>query len=459
MTEKFASLHFLDAPNVKEVPGTRSKKLLDLQKEYEGNARSYPRSIPIAFEAGKGATIKDVDGNVFIDFFGGAGTLNVGHSNPIVLEASIEQQKNIIHTLDFPTEIKMEFMSRLKNVLPGDLKESAKLLFGGPTGSDAVESAIKLSRFYTKTRTILSFQGAYHGMSLGALSVTSNRELKDSQPGSDVHFFPYPYCYRCPFGLERGSCGMACAKFLEESLINPHSGVNKPSAVIIEPIQGEGGTIVPPSGYLKEVRRITEEQGVILICDEIQTGFGRTGKMFASEHDDISPDMVTLSKALGGIGYPISCIAYDKKFDTWEQGFHIGTFRGHQSAMAAGNEAIKFMDTFDVLTHVTELGEYALIVLSDFSRDIEVIGDVRGKGLMMGIEFVKDRHTKTPNREIANEIRKECIAKGLIVEVGGHYSNVIRFLPPLTITKELLTKGLDIFMQICKEIQGEYSYQ
>jgi diaminobutyrate-2-oxoglutarate transaminase len=443
----FDELHFQPAPALSgEVPGPLSREMLAEQDELESNARSYPRSVPVAIEAGRGATMRDVDGNTFIDFFGGAGVLNVGHNHPAVMTAAAEQQERLVHALDFPTRPKLALMRKLKTLLPGRLRESAKFHFGGPTGSDAIESALKLTRTHTSRDAVIAFQGSYHGMTAGALSVTSDVGF-GGPTSSAVHFMPYPYCYRCPLGLKPDSCEMACAKLLDTSLEDPHSGIPKPAAVLIEPIQGEGGTIVPPDGYLSQVRRITRKHDVPLICDEIQTGFGRTGTLFACEHDDVTPDVMTLSKALGGIGYPISAIAYDAELDSWKQGAHIGTFRGHQVAMAAGLAAIEFMQEVDLPAHAATLGELTLGLLRDEQDALPSVGDVRGRGLMIGIELVKDRDTKEPWPEMAGQIRTECFRKGVIIEVGGHFGNVARFLPPLVITRKLLLTGVEIFVE------------
>ncbi len=443
----FEELHFEPAPALDgEVPGPRSREMLAEQDELESSARSYPRSVPVAIEEGRGATMKDADGNTFIDFFGGAGVLNVGHGHPAVLAAASEQEKKLVHALDFPTKPKLRLMGKLKTLLPGRLRESARFHFGGPTGSDAIESALKLTREHTGRDAVIAFQGSYHGMTTGALSVTSDVGF-GGPTSSPVHFMPYPYCYRCPLGLKPDSCEMACAKLLDTSLEDPHSGIPKPAAVLIEPIQGEGGTVVPPEGYLAEVRRITHKHEVPLICDEIQTGFARTGKMFACEHDGVQPDVMTLSKALGGIGYPLSCIAYDSELDSWGQGAHIGTFRGHQVAMAAGLAAIEFMLEVDLAAHAATLGELTLELLRDAQSTLSSVGDVRGRGLMVGIELVKDRDTKEPWPQMAAQVRTECFRKGVIIEVGGHYGNVARFLPPLTITRALLLTGVEIFVE------------
>jgi diaminobutyrate-2-oxoglutarate transaminase len=451
--EPFKELHFTPAPLVSgHVPGPRSQQMLAEQAAIESNARSYPRSVPVAFQEGRGATVKDVDGNTYLDFFGGAGTLNVGHGNPEAARAASEQERKLVHALDFPTTARLRLMHALKRVMPGTLGRTAKMHFGGPTGSDAVEAALKLTRGHTKRRTVVAFQGGYHGMTEGALAVTSDTSC-GGPVDTPVHFMPYPYCYRCPLGLRPSSCRMACAKLLESTLEDPHSGVPKPAAVIVEPIQGEGGTIVPPKGWLKEVRRITHSHEVPLIADEIQTGFGRTGAMWACEHDGVTPDVLVMSKALGGIGFPLSAIAYDTSLDTWEPGAHIGTFRGHQPAMAAGAAALAFTLENDLPAHAARLGELALSTLREAARELASVGEVRGKGLMIGIELVRDQHTKEPWRELADEVRRMCCQKGLIIELGGHFGNVARLLPPLVLTRELLMRGLEIFCESLRETE------
>jgi diaminobutyrate-2-oxoglutarate transaminase len=443
----FERLHFHPAPHIQgDVPGPRSQAMLDEQDELESNARSYPRSVPIAIEEGRGATMRDVDGNTFIDFFGGAGVLNVGHSHPAALAAAREQEGKLVHALDFPTTPKLRLMRKLRELLPGKLGQSGRFHFGGPTGSDAIESALKLTRAHTGREAVIAFQGSYHGMTKEALSLTSDTSF-GGPVTTPVHFMPYPYCYRCPLGLKPDSCETACAKLLETTLSDPHAGVPTPAAVLIEPIQGEGGTIVPPTGYLSEIRRITHEHDVPLICDEIQTGFGRTGKMFACEHDGVTPDAMTLSKALGGIGYPLSCVAYDRELDTWTKGAHIGTFRGHQVAMAAGTAAIEFMQEVGLAAHAEALGELTLDLLREAQRTLPAVGDVRGQGLMIGIEMVRDRESKEPWGEMATRVRSECFKRGVVIEVGGHFGNVARFLPPLVITRALMLTGVEIFVE------------
>jgi diaminobutyrate-2-oxoglutarate transaminase len=453
-TERFKELHFTPAPDVEgRVPGPESQRMLAEQAAVESRARSYPRSVPLAWEEGRGATVKDVDGNTYLDFFGGAGTLNVGHGHPAAARAASEQQRKLTHALDFPTKARLALMNALKRAMPGALKRTAKLHFGGPTGSDAVEAALKLTRNHTHRRAVVAFQGSYHGMTEGALAVTSDTTCQTTAD-TPVHFMPYPYCYRCPLGLRPQSCGLACAKLLQTSLEDPHSGLPKPAAVIVEPIQGEGGTIVPPKGWLKEIRHITHTHEVPLIADEIQTGFGRTGTLWACEADEVTPDVLVMSKALGGIGLPLSAIAYEAALDTWEPGAHIGTFRGHQPAMAAGAAALEFTLANDLPAHAAQLGELALTTLREAAKDLESVGEVRGRGLMIGIELVRDPNTREPWRELADELRRACCGKGLIIELGGHYGNVARFLPPLVLTRELLMRGLEIFVESLRETEA-----
>jgi len=450
-----SELNFADAPKiVAGPPGPRSKSLLEKQLKLEGGAVSYPRGTPVALDEGRGATIRDVDGNIFIDFFGGAGVLNVGHCNPDVVRAVKNQVEKLTHSLDFPTRPRAELVEEMMSIAPGALRGACKVLFGGPTGSDAVESAVKLAKWNTGRFGLMAFEGGYHGMTGVALGVTGDKKFKEKYLPlvPEVHFIPYAYCYRCPFGLEYPGCGLRCASYLEHILDDPNSGVVDPAAVIVEPVQGEGGSIAPPEGFIREVRRITEEHSIPLIMDEIQAGLGRTGRMWSCEHSGSTPDIMTISKGIGG-GLPLSAIMYKSELDTWTPGAHIGTFRGHVTAMAAGAAALKFMREYDLPGHAAELGEHVLRRLEEAEEDRRYIGDARALGLMVGIEFVKDKGTKEPWPEMARDVRTECYKRGVIVELGGHYYNVIRFLPPLVLTRELADRGLDVFLDAVKTLE------
>ncbi|NHJ12252.1 MAG: aspartate aminotransferase family protein [Candidatus Thorarchaeota archaeon] len=455
--DKFGALHLSDSAVILEKPpGPRSREMLQRQEAIESAAVSYPKAIPVAFAEGKGATLKDVDGNIYIDFFAGAGVVNVGHCNPEVVEAARKQMGILTHNLDFPTPIRMELEDELLSLLPARLRDVAKLLFVAPTGSDAVESAMKLAKFNTGRIGMISFEGAYHGMTAGAITLTANKSLKrDLMPMiPEVHFVPYAYCYRCAFGREYPECGIECAKYLEHVLEDPKSGVVAPAAIIIEAVQGEGGSLPAPDEYLREVKRISREYCVPLIVDEIQAGMSRTGKMWACQHSGITPDIMTISKGIGG-GLPLSALVFDEKLDTWEKGAHVGTFRGNVVAVAAGVATLRFIKKHKLWNYAARLGEDVFLPrLRELQDEYKFIGDTRGKGLMLGVEFVKDKKSKRPWTEFAKEVRTACYQKGLIVEIGGHFSNVVRFMPPLVITKELAEAGLDIFTESVREVEA-----
>jgi diaminobutyrate-2-oxoglutarate transaminase len=433
-------------------PGPKSREYLEYQRQHESSAVSYPRGLPMAMLRGRGATVEDVDGNVYIDFFGGAGVLNVGHCNPAVLEAARLQMADLTHTLDIPSQARRGLVETLRSILPAEL---SRLFFGGPTGSDAVESAVKLAKYNTRRIPLIAFEGSYHGMTAGALALTSAESYRaDFLPLlPEVHFLPYAYCYRCAFNRSPESCGLLCADYLDHKLADPHSGISKPAAVIIEAVQGEGGTIVPPDGYLSAIRRICDKHGIILIVDEVQAGFCRTGKMFAFEHSGTLPDIITMSKALGGLGFPISGIAYKEHLNTLPKGKHIGTFRGNVVAYAAGAAAIRFMMDHDLAGHAERLGRAMLEVLKGVEKDSAIVGEARGKGLMFGMEIVRDKATREPAPELAAKIRTYCHSHGVMMELGGHYSNVARFLPPLVLTGRLARKGLEIFTEAVRAVE------
>jgi diaminobutyrate-2-oxoglutarate transaminase len=456
---KSSGLDFPKIPDiVVEPPGPKSKQLLDRQKELESKAVLYPLAVPLALEAARGAAVKDADGNTYIDFFGGIAVLNVGHSNPIVLKAVREQEEKLIHALDFPTTTRIKLAEKLVEIAPGGLKGNSKVLFGGPTGSDAVEAAIKLAKYHSGRCGVIAFEGSYAGQTGVSLALSSTKKFKESYVplAPEIHFVPYGYCYRCAFELGYPDCDLRCVKHVRHILEDPYSGIVKPAAIIAEPIQGEGGIIVPPEGWLSELKRVCEENDVLLIADEIQAGLGRTGKMFACEHWNTTPDIMTMAKALGGIGLPLAACVYNKRLDTWEPGAHLGTFRGHVLAMAAGLAAIDYMQKNRLLEHAEKMGRRIQERLEDLTEESKYIGEVRGKGLMIGVEFVKSKENKQPWKEIVDKTQMKCFKKGLLIWKAGHYANVARFLPPLVITEELVDKGIDIFVDAVKEAEREF---
>lgn len=435
---------------------SKNQQFLEQQNQRESNARSYPRRFPLAMQKAEGMIVTDADGREFYDCLAGAGTLALGHNHPVVIEA-IERmlhEKRPLHTLDITSEIKEEFVNEIFSSLPEEFAKRAKIQFCGPTGGDAIEAAIKLVKTATGKRSILSFHGAYHGATHGTMSLSGNLSPKERVQGlmPDVHFLPYPYEYRCPFGIGGKDSHRISSSYIERVLNDPESGILPPAAMIFEAVQGEGGSIPASIEWMKEMRRITKEKRIPLIIDEVQSGIGRTGKMFAFEHAGIVPDVIVLSKAIGG-SLPLSVVIYDKDLDQWNPGAHIGTFRGNQMAMAAGTATLKFIKETNLLDHVDQLGERMQTSLKDIQKQVPALGDVRGRGLMIGVEVVnpnekQDVNGSYPaNPELASIIQKNCFDKGLIVETGGRFGSVIRFLPPLTMTEEQLEKVITIFKE------------
>jgi diaminobutyrate-2-oxoglutarate transaminase len=445
-----------DHPSVTTpLPGPASERLLERQEQRESNARTYPRKLPIAIKRGAGSYVEDLDGNVFIDFLTGAGTLSLGHSHPEVVEAVQRQLPLLTHGLDFPTEVKDEFVSVQLSLLPEAMREHTKIQFCGPTGANAVDAALKLCKTATGRSEIVTFQGAFHGSSHSALSITglvSQKEhIANTMPG--VHFFPYPYELRSPLGGDRESLGARCLEYFERSLKDPLGGITKPAAVILEVLQGEGGVVPAPTDFVQGVRRVTHELEIPLIVDEIQSGCGRTGTWFCFEQHGIVPDVIVASKAIGGIGMPIAVIFYDESLDVWAPGAHTGTFRGNQLAFAAGIAAARIIERDGILEHVREQGAYAFDALEELAREHEIVGDVRGRGLMLGIELV-DPLTKEPNGQAARKVQRAALERGLIIELGGREDAVVRLLPPLNVTRGTLDQALEILGDALAQAQA-----
>lgn len=438
-----AALHFDRAPLVEtDIPGPASRRLIDRQGRIESNAVSYPKQIPIALEAGRGATLRDVDGNVFIDMFAGIGVLNVGHSNPYVVSGVKDQVGSLVQTLDFPTTARIELMERLNEIAPSGLRDNNRIMFGGPTGSNAVEASLKLARYVTGNQGIIAFRGGYHGSTFGALAISANnarkRDYEPVVPGA-VHV-PYP---TADGESEASSPTVETAiENVRELLGDPYSGLANPGGIWVEAIQGEGGVVVPPSGFLPRLAELARSHDVPLIVDEIQTGFGRTGEWFASEHEGITPDIMPLGKAIGGVGLPLSAMMIRSDLDIWDSGGHVGTFRGNVAGMVAGTRAIEYMQRHDLPTHASELGEYIRSRLREVATDTPELVDVRGRGLMIGAEF-RDADGR-PDPGLVKNIRSICYSRGVLVWNAGRHKHVLRLLPPLVLTEGLAERAMDI---------------
>jgi 4-aminobutyrate aminotransferase len=437
---------------VTKPPGPNSRELLAKQSSLETRSVIYSKVFPFAIDSAKNATVKDVDGNLYIDWFSGICVLNVGHQNPAVTEAVREQMGKIWHTLEIPTDVRIRFMERINSVLPEGLKGNAKLLMS-ITGGDSVEAAVSIAKAVTGKGTIIAFEGAYHGVHHGVVSLTASRHYLEYSGTSrqGVYRLPYPYSYRFPFPVEKeGDESKVVLRYLEHLLEDEHSGLDDVAGILVEPIQGEGGYIVPPDDFLPGLREIATRYQIPLIMDEVQTGFGRTGHFWGCEITGTTPDIMCISKSVGQ-GIPLALVAYRKEYDdALGDGFHIGTYRGNPLGMAAGAAAIDYIQRENILDRVRRLGPKTQRRFQEIANSSPKVGEVRGVGFMIGNEIVKSKRTKEPAKALAEGFRKRMFEDGLLMHTCGHYGNVLRFMAPLTIEESLLDKGLRIFENTVK---------
>ena len=452
MTNKppIEELHFAESPSVNVVPGKKTQALLENQSEVEGNTVSYPKGLPIAPKEGKGATIKDVDGNIFLDFFAGTGVLNVGHSNPYVLNAATEQLNSLTQTLDFPTEERMEFIETLNEIAPTGLTDQNRVAFGGPTGSDAIEASIKLCKCTTGGDGLIAFRGANHGQTAGALSLSGINKYKKYGPLlPNVEHVPYP-------DPGNGTSVDTALAEVRSVLEDPYSGLSNPAGIWVEPIQGAGGVIVPPTEFLCGLREIATDNDIPLVFDEIITGIGRTGRWFASDWTNTTPDIMTLGKPLGGVGLPLSGLIYRESLDVWNTGDHKGTFRGNVTAMRAGTAAIEYIQAHDLLHHARETSNIIRSHLQDQIDSIPFLKAVRGRGLLIGVVFGTDR-TDIDITNLVAEIQLHCCKNGLLVLTAGRQSEVLRLMPPLVLTQTQAEVGTKILLDAIQSVTKDFA--
>jgi len=439
-------------PNiVTPPPGPKSKALLEKRNDL------IPPGVylvqPITIAESKGAVMKDVDGNVYIDFTSGIGVTSLGHCVDEVVETISRQAAKLIHSCIHVVNYEpyIDLAKKLTEVTPGNFKKRAILL---NSGSEAVENAVKIVRQHTGRPGIISFENSFHGRSYMALTLTGKWDpykvgFGPFVPG--VHFTPFAYCYRCSFHLEYPGCSLHCVHHIEKSVLKTQIPPDQVGAIISEPIQGEGGFIAPPDDYFKEIKKICDAHDIKLIIDEIQTGFARTGKMWAIEHYGVEPDLMVMAKAIAS-GLPLSAVvARDELMKDVYPGSLGGTYGGNPIACATALKVLELIEREKVVEQAATLGKKLRKRLNEFYDRYEVIGDVRGKGPMLAMELVKDRKTKEPNPEAASKVMKTCLGAGLLTLKAGLYSNCIRLHPPLTIEDELLEKGLAIMEEAFKK--------
>ena len=425
------------------IPGPKSKALS------ERRAKAVPRGLshgtPIYVAKAEDAWLEDVDGNRYIDFAGGIGCANAGHRQQPVIEAIRAQLDKFLHTCVqvTPYEGYIQLAERMNEVTPG--KFSKKTLFVN-SGAEAVENAVKIARAYTKRPAIIAFEDAFHGRTMMTLALTSKTHPYKAGfapfPG-DVYRVPFAYCYRCSYNLKYPSCDLYCARHLEDTFKRVVAN-EEVAAVIAEPVMGEGGFIAPPSDYFKVLIDLCHQYGILFIADEVQSGFGRTGRMFASEHYGIEPDLIVTAKSLGG-GFPLAAVTGRAEImDAPGPGGLGGTFAGNPLSCAAALATLDLFQKTNLLGRANELGDRFQRRARDWQRRWPIVGDVRGLGGMQAIELVKSQESKTPATEETKQITQYCYEHGLITITAGSYSNVIRVLVPLVATNEQIDEGLDV---------------
>jgi len=437
---------------------TESLKIIKQDEEVISPASRVPY-YPFVMKRGKGAIVEDIDGNRYIDFLSSAAALNTGHAHPRVVRAIKEQVNNFTNytTAYMYNKNQVELAQELVQITPGN--RTKKVSFG-LSGSDANDGAIKLARIFTKRQKIIAFLRSYHGstygaISLSAISLNMRRNIGPFLP--EIYHVPYPDCYRCPFKLVPSNCNLSCLDYIK-TVLDTLIPAEEIAAVIIEPIQGDAGIIVPPKNYLSNLKNLCGDNGILFIAEEVQTGFGRTGKWFAVEHWGIEPDVILLGKAIAS-GMPLSAIVAKKEImDSWKAPAHLFTMGGNAVSCAAALATISVIKEEKLVEKSKEIGDYIKARFNELKKEHELIGDVRGKGLLIGVDLVSDRETKQRAEKEAAKICWRCWEKGLILTFFS--KSVLRIAPPLVITKKEVDIALDIIEESIKDVEeGKISDQ
>lgn len=403
----------------------------DTISQHESNVRSYVRNFPVTFSKAEGSIIWDDSGRDYIDFFAGAGALNYGHNEPVLADALIDyvQKKGIVHSLDMATTAKIKFIEEFNSTILAPRKLDYKLQFTGPTGTNGVEAALKIARLNTKRHNIIAFSHSFHGVSLGSLATTANAWFRNASGTSlnNVSFFPY----------DGYIDGVDSISYLEKQLDDPGSGIDEPAAVIVEFVQAEGGVNIASTEWIRRLRALTSQKGILLIVDDIQAGCGRTGNFFSFEDSEIKPDIIVLSKSISGLGLPMSLVLLKPELDIWKPGQHNGTFRGNNLAFITGTKTLEtFWKTNNLMEEVKRKEKIVQEKLNTIKKsNPDKFSSFRGRGLLYGLECREPA--------LAKEITSLCFKERLIIETAGVKDEVIKLMPSLTIDDETLNEGLD----------------
>jgi 4-aminobutyrate aminotransferase len=425
---------------VTPIPGPKTQAIVAADDRF---LMTTTKTSPVAGAEAEGVWVTDADGNRLLDFTSGVGVLNVGHCHPDVVAAVQHQTARLMHFAgtDFYYASQTELAERLTKLTPG---EFPKKVFFTNSGTESAEAAIKLVRWNRQRPLVIGLLGAFHGRSMGSLALTASKPVQrarfNAHTGGATHI-PPPYCYRCPYKLTYPSCDLYCAKILKELYFETAVPAEDVAAMIAEPVMGEGGYIVPPKGWHQAIKSILDEHDILFIDDEVQAGFGRTGRWFAIEHHDVVPDIVTTAKSLGG-GLPIGAMIFRKDLDYTHKGPHSNTFGGNLVAVAAAQAVLTVIEKEKLLENTRKQGAYLVQRLQELQRKYEVIGDVRGLGLMVATEFVQDPHTKTPAVALRDQILVEAYQRGLLLLPCG--KSTLRYIPPLVIQRDEIDEGVEI---------------
>jgi len=414
------------------LPGPKARAVIE--RDSAVISPSYTRSYPLVAARGEGAIVEDVDGNRFLDFNAGIAVCSTGHCHPQVVKAIQDQAARLIHMsgTDFYYENMVALAEKLSMLAPGDLP---RRVYFGNSGTEAIEAALKLARYHTKRTQFVAFFGAFHGRTMGSLALTGSKNVQKHGffpmlPG--VHHVPYPDCYRCPYERTPDECAVDCVKAIEDPLFRQTLPPQEVAAIFVEPVQGEGGYIVPPRKFFDELRRLADKYGILLVADEVQCGMGRTGKMFASEHFGFVPDIMALAKGIAS-GMPLGATVARADIMDWAPGAHASTFGGNPVCVSAALATIELLEK-ELVENAARVGAHLMARLRELPRKFPIVGDVRGLGLMIGIEVVRDQKTKERAPELRDKIVYACFERGLLVLGAG--PNSIRLAPPLVINKE-----------------------
>jgi 4-aminobutyrate aminotransferase len=429
-------------------PGPKAEQVVARDKEWTSTC--YIKEYPLVVARGRGVMVEDVDGNRYLDFMAGIAVSSTGYGHPSVVAAVKDAADRFLHICgsDFYYEGMAVLCERLAKLAPGSSK---KRVFLTNSGTEATEAAIKLARHATRRTAIVAFRGAFHGRTTGAVTLTSSKARQHAGFGPllpDVHHVPFAYRYRCQFCADEPACNRGCIDVIEHDLFARHLDPRDVAAIFVEPIQGEGGYIIPPPGYLSDLRALCDRHGILLVADEVQSGVGRTGKMFACEHEDVEPDILLTAKGLGS-GMPIGAMVAKESITTWESGSHGSTFGGNPVCCAAALATLDLVEG-GLMANAARMGDRLLTGACRLAATHASIGDVRGRGLMVGIEFVKDRETREPAPALVQELVQRSFRQGLLLLGAGKSS--LRLAPPLVVDETDIDTALGMIDACLGEI-------